>query len=147
MNGADKKDGSLEETRQAAETLGVAGRVTLPGPVDKRLVPETLAGADIFLNTSRVDNAPVSVVEAMACGLCIVSTNVGGIPHLAEHEEEALLVPPGDAEAMAGAVARLLREPALASRLSRAARAKAEQFDWSAALPAWEGLLEAAARA
>ncbi len=48
---------------------------------------------DIFLNTTNVDNAPVTVVEAMACGLCIVSTDAGGVPDLVEDEHEALLVP------------------------------------------------------
>ena len=59
---------------------------------------------DIFLNTTGVDNAPVSVVEAMACGLCVVSTNVGGIPYLLEHEYDSLLVPSNDPAAMATAV-------------------------------------------
>jgi glycosyltransferase involved in cell wall biosynthesis len=77
----------------------------------------------------------------MACGLCVVSTNVGGIPYLLEHEHDALLVPPDDAEAMAAAVTRLLTEPGLAERLSHNARQKAEQFDWSVILPQLENIL------
>jgi glycosyltransferase involved in cell wall biosynthesis len=81
----------------------------------------------------------------MACGLCVVSTNAGGITYLLEHEHDALLVPPDDHEAMAAAVRRLLTEEGLAARISRNARRKAEQFDWSVILPQWEALLKGVA--
>ncbi|MGH9944056.1 MAG: glycosyltransferase family 4 protein [Pyrinomonadaceae bacterium] len=145
MIGHDKGDGSRQRTERAASESGVAERLLLPGGVPKAEVPGQLALGDIFLNTTNVDNTPVSVLEAMACGLCVVSTNVGGIPYLLEHEHDALLVPPGDAQAMAAAVRRLLTEPELAERLSRNGRRKAEQFDWSSILPRWESLLTAVA--
>ncbi|RIK26321.1 MAG: glycosyl transferase family 1, partial [Chloroflexi bacterium] len=109
--------------------------------VPKEEVPAWLQRGDIFLNTTNVDNTPVSVIEAMACGLCVVRTNVGGIPYLLDHEQDALLVPPNDPDAMADAVRRILTEPGLAERLSRNARRKAEQFDWETILPQWERLL------
>jgi glycosyltransferase involved in cell wall biosynthesis len=84
-------------------------------------------------------------MEAMACGLCVVSTNVGGIPYLLEDGREALLVRPDDAEAAASAMRRILTEQPLAESLSRNARKKAERFDWSAVLPQWEDILESAA--
>lgn len=93
-----------------------------------------------------MDNAPVTVTEAMACGLCVVSTAVGGIPYLLTHEEDALLVPPNDPEAMAAAVRRILAEPGLARRLSENARKKTEKFDWSVILPQWEALLTSVAQ-
>jgi glycosyltransferase involved in cell wall biosynthesis len=71
---------------------------------------------------------------------------VGGIPYLLEHEKDSLLVPPHDAEAMAKAVARVLTDPALAARLSRNAREKAEQFDWRSVLRRWQELFVSAAR-
>jgi glycosyltransferase involved in cell wall biosynthesis len=95
----------------------------------------------VFLNTNRVDNAPVSVLEAAACGLPVVSTEVGGIPYLLRNEEQALLVPEGNAEAMAGAVRRLLDQPALAARLSAAGRQVAERSAWERVRPAWEEVL------
>jgi glycosyltransferase involved in cell wall biosynthesis len=140
MVGPDK-DGTLAAVRAEAERLGVLDRVIFTGGVPKTAVADWLARADIFLNTSTVDNAPVSVLEAMAAGLPVVSTAVGGIPYVLEHENHALLVPPGDAEAMAQAVRRLLVEPGLAGRLSRNARAKAETFAWEAVLPRWQDLL------
>ena len=141
MIGPDKGDGSLQAMKEMADELGVADRIELPGRVAKTAVADWLDKGDIFLNTTKVDNTPVSVMEAMASGLCVVSTDVGGIPYLLEHERDALLVPPGDAQRMAEAVSRLLTEPDLARRLSHNARQKAEQFDWSVMFPQWETLL------
>jgi glycosyltransferase involved in cell wall biosynthesis len=146
MLGPEKGDGSLQRTQQVAAGLGVAKRMMLPGGVFKADVPEWLNQGDIFLNTTNVDNTPISVLEAMACGLCVVSTNAGGIPYLLEHERNALLVPPNDPEAMAAAVHRVLTEPSLAQGLSINARKKVEQFDWSIILPQWESLLMEVAR-
>jgi glycosyltransferase involved in cell wall biosynthesis len=142
MVGADKGDGSFQETVKLARNLEVESQVSFPGAVSKGQVAEWLQKGDIFINTTNIDNTPVSVIEAMACGLCVVTTNVGGIPYLLEDEKDALLVPPDDAEAMAVAIRRVLTEPALAERLSTNARKKAEQFDWDNILPQWEKLLD-----
>src|SRR6185436_16069131 len=99
MIGPDKGDGSLQQTQRVAGERGVVNHISFVGGVPKREVPERLSHADIFLNTTNVDNTPVSVLEAMACGLCVVNTNVGGLPYLLEHEEDALLVPPADVAA------------------------------------------------
>lgn len=139
MIGPDK-DGTLSDVRDSARRLGVYDAITFTGGVAKSEVPRLLATGDIFLNTTTIDNSPVSVLEAMACGLAIVSTNVGGMPYLIEREHEGLLVPPGDAEAMTQAVTRLLDEPGLALRLTRSARRKAEGYSWAAILPCWEKL-------
>ncbi|MEO8429265.1 MAG: glycosyltransferase family 4 protein, partial [Verrucomicrobiota bacterium] len=76
MIGPDKGDGSLQETQRVAGEKGVANHITFVGGVPKSEVPGRLSDADIFLNTTNVDNTPVSVLEAMACGLCVVNTNV-----------------------------------------------------------------------
>jgi glycosyltransferase involved in cell wall biosynthesis len=141
MIGPDKRDGSLDQTRRVAAELGVLDRVDWTGGVPKSDVPSRLGAGDLFLNTSNVDNTPVSVLEAMACGMCVVSTNVGGVPFLLQHEVDSLLVPPDDSEAMVGAVRRVLTEPGLAARLSSNARRKAESFDWSVVLPRWDSLM------
>ena len=146
MIGPDKRDGSMHRTRALAERMGVINHLTLSGGLPKEEVPKSLAVADIFLNTSQIDNTPVSVLEAMACGLCIVSTNVGGIPYLVRADQEALLVASNDVEGMAKAIRRVLTEPVLSQRLSYNARKKAEQFDWSIILPAWERLLSSLAQ-
>ncbi|MDH4371473.1 MAG: glycosyltransferase family 4 protein [Nitrospira sp.] len=140
MIGPDKKDGSLQSAKNLAVKLGVLERITFTGPVAKATTPEWINGGDILLNTPRIDNTPVSILEAMACGVCIVSTNVGGIPYLLEDEHDALLVQNDDDSKMAKAVQRFLTEDGLAERLSMNARRKVEQCDWSMILPKWEQL-------
>lgn len=141
MVGPDKRDGSLDECLKVRTQLKLEREVDFPGPVPKSQVGAILESADILLNTTDYDNTPVSLVEAMACGLCIVTTNVGGIPFLVRHEREALLVSPRDPSAMADEVCRLLGDRELASRLSRSARREAERYDWSSVLPQWDSLL------
>ncbi len=104
------------------------------------------AAHDIFLNTNRIDNMPVSVVEAAAFGLPVVSTNVGGIPYLLEEGKTGLLVPTDDPGAVAAAVSRLLADPGLARRLSTNGRSLAEQSAWPRVREQWLGLLERVAR-
>jgi glycosyltransferase involved in cell wall biosynthesis len=137
MIGPDKGDGSLQHTIQTARDLGVEGSVDIVGGVPKSEVPAHLGEGDIFLNTTNVDNAPVSVVEAMASGLCVVSTAVGGLPYLLDDGRNALLVPQDDPDSMANAIRRILTEPELASTLSVNARKEAERADWSHVLPQW----------
>jgi glycosyltransferase involved in cell wall biosynthesis len=141
MIGPDKGDGSLEMTRQTAIRLGIESRLEILAGVPKEEVPQSLNRGDIFINTTNIDNTPVSIMEAMASGLCIVSTNVGGIPYLLEDEKDCLLVPPNDPEAMAQAISRILTDSSLAQRLSENAREKARSFDWSRILPQWDSLL------
>lgn len=138
MAGQDK--GLLAATRRQAKEKGLD--VRFPGFLDAEGKSREFARHDVFLNTNQVDNAPVSVLEAAAFGLPVVSTDVGGIPCLLRNGEEALLVPEGDAEAMAGAVRRLLDEPGLAGRLSAAGREVAERSSWARVKPQWEALLQ-----
>jgi glycosyltransferase involved in cell wall biosynthesis len=141
MLGPDRGDGSRQRFVGVAAELGVSDRIEMLGGVPKSDVPHWMEKADIFLNTTGVDNTPVSVIEALACGMCVVSTNVGGLPFLLHDNENALLVPPADDRAMADAVGRILKEPGLAERLSVNARRLVEQFDWSVVLPQWESVL------
>jgi glycosyltransferase involved in cell wall biosynthesis len=113
----------------------------MAGPVAKTDVPHWLQDGDIFINTTNADNTPVSVLEALACGLCVVTTNVGGIPYLVADDQQALLVPPDDSTAMAAAVRQLLTTPELAARLSGEGHAYVQQFDWGTVLPQWHTLL------
>jgi L-malate glycosyltransferase len=140
MIGPDDGDGSLERTRQIAKELDISEFVHFTGPVPKSEVPRYLAQANIFLNTTNIDNAPVSVLEALACGLLVVSTNVGGVPDLIEEERNGLLVPADDAEAMAVRVRDVLENADLAYRLSTNARQTAARHDWGQVLPRWEEL-------
>jgi glycosyltransferase involved in cell wall biosynthesis len=141
MVGPDKGDGSLQAVQRSLSRLGLLDRVTIQPGVPREYISAWMNKGDIFLNTTQVDNTPVTVMEAMTCGLCVISTNVGGIPYLLQHERDALLVPPDDAHAMAHAVRQVLDSPDLCKWLSVNARRKAEQVDWSVLLPRWERLL------
>ena len=136
------KDGSLEKTLAVAEKLGVRDRITIIPGVPKDAVPAEISSGDIFLNTTNVDNQPVSVLEAMACGLCVVSTNVGGLPYVVEDGVDGLLCAPNDAEAMIELVRQVLMDTALAARISVNARVRAEQCGWATILPQWEDIFQ-----
>lgn len=141
MVGQDKGDGSLASTRQLARELGVENNVTFVEGVPYSRVPEVLGQRDVFINTTTADNTPVSVILAMACGLPVITTNVGGIPYLLEDECDALLVPNDDDRAMHHAIIRLLDDSDLSRKLATNARKKASSFDWERVLQRWEDLL------
>jgi glycosyltransferase involved in cell wall biosynthesis len=142
MIGPDKGDGSLTRTRTVAAELGVAGNIDFVAGVPRADIPRFLARNDIFLNTTNVDNTPVSIIEAMASGLCAVSTDAGGVRYVIQHGRDGILTRCGDARAMAEAVLVLLRHPERAASISTQARNKAQGFDWQAILPQWEAVLE-----
>lgn len=137
-----EKDRSLSDSRRLAEKLGVAAMIEFSGAVPKSRVGEVISSGDIFLNTSRVDNMPVTLIEAMACGVCVVSTNVGGIRYLIQDGVNGLLTPHNAPELMAEAVRRLLTDHALCHRLSTTGRAHAERFGWVHVIPQWLQLLQ-----
>jgi glycosyltransferase involved in cell wall biosynthesis len=117
--------GRLEEEIAA---LGLQGRVRLTG--ERRDVPELLARADVFVLSSASEGMPVSVLEAMAAGLPIVASRVGGVPEQIADSETGLLVEPGDPDELAASLMRLIQDPDLRRSLGAAARARAEQaFD------------------
>jgi glycosyltransferase involved in cell wall biosynthesis len=106
--------------RLALERLAASLRlpnVTFHGKVDADRMPELYDAADIFLNSSNIDNMPSSILEAQASGLPVATTNAGGIPYIVHHEDSGLLVPCGDHEALARAAVRYLQEPDLAAHV------------------------------
>ena len=141
MIGPDKKDGSLEDVKNFIYEKNLEKDVEIIKGVEKEKIPEYLKYYDIFLNTTNVDNTPVTVIEAMACGLCVVSTNVGGIPYLLKDKEDSLLVSKGKADQMARAIISLLEDPALCQTLSKNARQKAESFSWEKILSFWKEVI------
>jgi glycosyltransferase involved in cell wall biosynthesis len=142
MCGPDNGDGSFQETQHLAEELGVADRLDMPGKVSKERIKSLGQGCDIFLNTTHYDNTPVSVIEAMAMGMCVVSTDVGGMSYLVSNQEDGLLVPSDDAKAMALACRSLLTKDDLGMRLSAKARERALDFDDATVIRQWKDLIE-----
>ncbi|NMH29471.1 glycosyltransferase family 4 protein [Flavobacterium silvaticum] len=97
---------------------------------------------DVFINTTRYDNMPVSVIEAMALGLPVVSTNVGGIPFLLKNEETALLVESEDVTAMANSISRLVENPEMCERMVVKGREMVDDFDWKIVRQKWFDVLK-----
>ena len=128
-----------EETnlRALVNDLAINDHVTFSGRVDTQQMPALYQSAHIMLNPSRVDNMPNSVLEALASSVPVVSTNVGGIPFLVEHENTALLVPAEDHQAMAAAVIRLLQDHQLKNNLIKNGVTFVQQFSWPAVRDQW----------
>nr|PZN49469.1 MAG: glycosyl transferase family 1 [Bacteroidota bacterium] len=140
MVGPDK-DGSLELVRREISRLGLANRVMLHGKLSKKEWIALSDEYDFFINTTNYDNMPVSVMEAMALGMVVISTNVGGVPALIDHLKNGILVEPNDAQGFVDWICRVIEEPELARHLSAAAREKALSFDWSAVRPQWSRVI------
>nr|WP_291114661.1 glycosyltransferase family 4 protein [Flavobacterium sp. UBA6135] len=116
--------------------------VRMTGKVTKEEWIALAASHSVFVNTTTIDNMPVSVIEAMALGLPVVSTDVGGIPYLIQHEVSGLLVPSNDAPAMAQAVIRLLQSEKDTATLTLNARKVIEKYDWRVVSIQWKALFE-----
>ena len=139
MVGPDK-DGSLQTTKDFAKSLGIT--VNFSGQLTKEEWWELASKHDIFINTTHFDNTPVSVMEAMALGLPVISTNVGGIPFLLTNEQNALLVPDNDITAMTNAVLDLLENKPKNNLLITNARTFIEQMDWKLVKQSWVSILK-----
>jgi glycosyltransferase involved in cell wall biosynthesis len=125
----------LDALQQLAQTLGVADGVRFTGRIDNEHITELYRNADLMLNPSTADNMPISLLEAMASAVPIVTTNVGGIPHLVTDARNALLVAPGDPAAMAAAAMRVFAEEGLARRLVEAGAESAAGYTWAQVRP------------
>jgi L-malate glycosyltransferase len=140
MVGPDK-DGSLGDFRDYAKELGIDKKVRVTGLLSQNEWIQLSDNYDIFINTTNVDNTPVSVIEAMALGMAVVSTNVGGIPYLLENRKESLQSPAKDDKAMIDNVIELLNNSLLYREITINGRKKAESFDWTVIKHSWLKLL------
>jgi len=129
--------GSQAETlRRLAADLGDGG-VHFVGRVEPERMPEVLDSADIMLNASFIDNQPVTLLEAMAAGLPVVTSPAGDIPSLVRDGQTGRLVPVRDPAAMARAVGDLLAHPVAATWIAQRARREVERYTWGHARRAW----------
>ena len=139
MIGPDK-DGSLVQTQQYAQELGLT--IDFPGMLSKKEWVKRAKEYDVFINTSNFDNMPVSLIEAMCLGLPVVSTDVGGIPHLIHHGRNGLTVPANDADAMTAAIRLLIEDSQQAQAISTAAYLEAQHYDWEYIRDKWFEILQ-----
>ncbi|GGW60396.1 glycosyltransferase involved in cell wall biosynthesis [Winogradskyella epiphytica] len=138
MVGPDS-DGSLVEVQELAKELDVD--VEFTGKLSKSEWISRSQDFNIFINTTNFDNTPVSVIEAMALGLPVVSTNVGGMPYLISNNVDGLLVAPNQINEMVDAIVRLKQDESLRQQIVKNARSKVEKFDWKVVKPKWDALL------
>ena len=134
-----KKDESYSKTVKFAQKNNV--EVIFTGKLTKPEWINLSKDYNIFINTTHFDNTPISVIEAMALGLPVVSTNVGGIPYLLEHNTNALLINDNDAADMTKQIKRILSEPHLAGSLSQNGKETVKAFDWELVKKQWIELL------
>ena len=129
--------GSQEgELRRLAGSLGTSG-IRFLGAVRPPAVPGLYDEADIFVNSSVVDNQPVSVLEAFASGLPVVSTSTGDLASLVRDGETGLVVPSGDPAATAKAIATLIEHPDRALLMAQRAKREVEQYTWPRVYEKW----------
>jgi glycosyltransferase involved in cell wall biosynthesis len=129
--------GSTEQqVRDLVRDLRLEG-VHFLGVVPRETIGHFYDAADIFINASWLDNMPVSVMEAFACGLPVVSTAPEGMRYLLDDGRTGLLSEPGDAHALAKNVARVLNDPALASRLISEGHKESQRYDWKSVRDQW----------
>lgn len=136
MAGADK--GYEAEVKEMAHELKLDNTVRFAGFLNQNEKLMKADEADIFINTNHVDNMPVSIIEACALGLPVVTTDVGGIPDLLTDGKTGLLVPDDGVEEMVAAIKRLLNDNDLTSRLSENGRQLAKRSSWEEVQPQWE---------
>lgn len=110
--------------------LGLDNAVTFAGRVENDAIADLYRSADLMINPSLVDNMPISILEALASGVPVVSTNVGGIPYLVEHGKTALLVPAQDSVAMSEAILQLLTNASLRKNLIEKGYESIQSYTW-----------------
>ena len=122
--------------RALVSERGLRG-VTFVGAVPPESMPRVYADADIYVQTPSIDNMPLSVLEAFATGLPVVSTDVGGVPAILTDGVHGLLAPDDDDEAVAACVCRLIEAPQRAQTMAAAARRTCDAYAWSVVRDGW----------
>jgi len=119
------------QLQKMADRLDMGGIIHFLGAFSE--IEPFLQRSHIFVLPSQFEGLPNVVLEAMACGLPVIATKVGGVPDIIEHRVNGLLIPPGDSEALSAAISELFDNTTLADKLgSRARKTVVEQFSLSA---------------
>jgi len=124
-------DGSQREhLEQLTRDLGIADRVEFLGYIPSNTLAQYYAESEIFCGLSRSEALGNVFLEAQAAGCAVIGTTVGGIPDIIEHEKTGFLVAPGNIDAAASAIKRILEDADLRDRIQKAGAARAQSFDW-----------------
>ncbi len=131
------KDDSINKVKLYIKSNQLETAIEITGKLSKTDWIKKSKDYNLFINTSKVDNTPVSVLEAMALGLVVVSTNVGGVPYIIEHKKQGFLVESDDEVAMVKAITHLIENIDVAHSIRENARQKVEHFDWEVIKHKW----------
>ena len=133
-----EKDNTINDCKELVNKLGITDKVIFTGKLEKNQWVELSKDFNIFINTTNIDNLPVSVLEVMALGIPIVSTNAGGLKYLLNNNSDSLLVNKNDIDGMSNNVIRIFENSDLSKKLSNNGLKKALQFDWSNSKNLWK---------
>jgi glycosyltransferase involved in cell wall biosynthesis len=125
--GYEEKPGDLAQARARLAALGLSSQCEVLGPIDAERRAALLRESNVFTLPSQAEGLPMAVLEAMAAGLPVVATGVGGIPEVVRDGENGFLLPPGEVTALAERLARLARDPSLRAAMGRRSREIAER--------------------
>jgi glycosyltransferase involved in cell wall biosynthesis len=107
----------LEKTLQLAKHYGVAEKLAFESPISFEALKVEYRNSDVFVLPTYMEGVPRVILEAQAAGLPVVTTTVGGIPGAVKDGEDAILVPPGDPQAIANAILRIINDEELRKRM------------------------------
>jgi len=130
MAGSGREEDNLSHQ---IRDLNITNSVALTGRLAKEKVAQLMAAADVFVLPSKLESSPLSLLEASAAAVPVVCSNAGGIPEVFQNGFNALLYPPGDDDAMAKAIIRLIQDRELAKKISANAVETASRFTWETA--------------
>lgn len=133
-------DTSFEDVQNLIKNYQLENSVEFTGVLPKEEWHKKSQNFDVFINTTNFDNTPVSVMEAMALGLTVISTNVGGMPYLIDDNVDGVLVDKENPQQMANEVVKLVKENN--QKLMLNARKKAENFGWDVVKKEWYSILK-----
>ncbi|MBE6807673.1 MAG: glycosyltransferase [Ruminococcaceae bacterium] len=123
---------------QQIDALGLSEAVTITGTVGN--VEDYLAAADVYVASSHFEGLPLSILEAMAAGLPVITTNVGGVPDVVHHGENGLLIPPGDPEAYLAALTELTENAEKRAALAARSKELSKNYDEELTIHGYESL-------
>ncbi len=126
-----------ENLQVLCQQLGVSDKVRFVGRLGPGDIEKFYQSADVMLNPTTVDNMPNSILEALASGVPVISTNVGGVPYIVQHENTALLVPVNDEEEMARQIIRLYNDNKMREKLILSGLQEVAQYGWLNVKPRW----------
>jgi glycosyltransferase involved in cell wall biosynthesis len=139
-------DGSQRIALENLATELHLANTNFTGRVEHDEINRHYSATDIYLNASKIDNQPLSILEAFTCGLPVVTTDAGGIPDIVTDEITGFLVPVGAYEALAARALKLLTHQDIVPTMRERARAECTKYTWSVVCPQWLDLYHSVAK-